>query len=75
VALSDRLTTAINDAIAVELQREMTLFNRKLKRALAQRDECKYKAQHYRAKLLERASCSTQSNELGAPSDSGAKSI
>ena len=75
MALSDRLTTAINDAIAVELQREMALLNRKLKRALSQRDEWKYKAHHYRAKLLERASCSTQSNELGEPLTNGAKSI
>ena len=54
MALDERLAKAIEESIAVEFKREVTQLNRKLKTALRQRDEWKYKAKHWHAKLLER---------------------
>jgi hypothetical protein len=54
MALDERLSKTIAETIAAEVKKEITLLNRKLKRALIQRDQWKYKAEHYRNKLLER---------------------
>lgn len=50
----ERLLSAIKQATDKALSAEIVLLQRKLKRALAQRDEWKYKAHLYRDKLLER---------------------
>lgn len=49
-----KLLAAVKQATDKALSAEIVLLQRKLKRALAQRDEWKYKAHLYRDKLLER---------------------
>jgi len=50
----EKLLAAVKQATDKALQDEIVQLGRKLKRALAQRDQWKYRARYYRDKLLER---------------------
>lgn len=50
----ERLLAAVKQAADQALRLEIIQLQRKLKKALTQRDDWKQKATHYRAKLLER---------------------
>ncbi len=50
----EKLLKDIKAACAAQLQKEVYVLQRKLKRALEQRDEWKYNAMNYRKRLLEK---------------------
>lgn len=52
--LDEKLLAAVRKTIAAEMKADLLQAQRKLKRALQQRDEWAYKARYYREKLLER---------------------
>lgn len=54
MSTDEKLLLAVKEASSKALSREIVQLERKLKRALAQRDEWKYRATHYKEKLLER---------------------